>query len=218
MPGPHRRVLRVLPRGASDPAPASGVRKPQRGPHAVRGGVSQRPQPTKPPDGARPPWPVRGRRPAQHPGAGRGRARAGAQRRGASWTRAPGQRAGSPGGDNAAFWAPTRSPRLCVGFRRPGRGERGVAGRGGAAGPGEGSAGRGRAAACLQVGPARRGLRPAPGPAADGAPAAGSACMGLPRGLRLWLLVLLAAAGAGIFLALLSSAGKPYPGPRAGAR
>lgn len=158
-------------------------------------------------------------RPGKAPGpASRGWARAGAQRRGASWTRAPGQRAGSPGGDNAAFWAPTRSPRLCVGFRRPGRGERGVAGRGGAAGPGEGSAGRGRAAACLQVGPARRGLRPAPGPAADGAPAAGSACMGLPRGLRLWLLVLLAAAGAGIFLALLSSAGKPYLGPRAGAR
>lgn len=189
MPGPHRRVLRVLPRGAPDPAPASGVRKPQRGPHAVRGGVSQRPQPTKPPDGARPPWPVRGRRPAQHPGAGRGRARSGGAPAGRG---PPGRGRAAPGATMPPF-GPRHAARDCAsasggragakGEWRGGEAPRGPAraAPGGAGQPPASRSARPAGACVLRPGPRQTG-RPRPGPPAWGSRAAcASGCWSCSR-------------------------------------
>lgn len=43
-------------------------------------------------------------------------------------------------------------------------------------------------------------------------------CMGLPRARLFWLLLLLVASCSGILFVLLSSVGKPLPGPQSGAR
>lgn len=126
MPGPHRRVLRVLPRGAPHPAPASGVRKPQRGPHAVRGGVSQRPQPTKPPDGARPPGPSgEGARPGI-PGLGAGgRAAAGRQ-----LDEGPRAEGGQPRGRQCRLLGPDTQPAIVRRLPAAGPGRKGSGGAG----------------------------------------------------------------------------------------